>query len=412
MPPEENRPIAELVELAQFLSGQEINSVSDISPLSGDFSNNSNLAKTYAALRQKHPGNFTISAEATKAWEMLAGVSSSASVSVSRPAGIVTKQPQPRMVKPGTDVAFEVEAPEGSTFQWRLKGAYIPSATNRTLNLNAVSQKDVGSYSVIVRNTSGTAVSKAAPLSFNRIIPTLCGQWDFDKGNLSASIGYDLAFLGGPSGQTALETRFGTPRALGAPDIEKGDATVMAYPACDPLMGFVLTQDAAPNGRGTKLNPYTLILDILWQNPNNQRFSAILQIDDPANLNDSDLFASWTHNVGGIGINEDYTGASKIRVGQWHRIAFAVDMDASDPVIAKHIDGVKHRDPKSADGLGRDGRFALLPTALLFTDENGETPPAVVNSIQLHNARLSDEQIAALGGPTTEGLSIFVGPGK
>jgi hypothetical protein len=259
-------------------------------------------------------------------------------------------------------------------------------------------------------NASGTLTSKAAPVTFSPIKPTVCGQWNFKQSNLAATAGYDLAFLGGAKGDTAAETRFGTTRSFGIPDIGNVETAVMAFPACSPNMGYVLTHDAEPNGRGAMLNQYTLVADVLWQNPNNQRFSAILQIDDPANLNDADLFISWTNSFGGIGISEHYEGNAQLQVGHWHRIAIAMDMDTSPPVIVKFIDGVKQSDQIEANGIGRDGRFSLRETALLFTDENGETTPGFVSSIQLHNTRLSDLQIQALGGPSPDGIQYLETP--
>lgn len=270
--------------------------------------------------------------------------------------------------------------------------------------MRKIGEKDLGSYSVVVGNRTGVAASKAALLSFHPIDPHVVGQWDFDGGNLAATIGHDLEFLDGPTGETSRLTRFGTPPLLGVPGLPDGEARVMETPQASPVMGFQLKHDATPNGNGEKVNQYTLVFDILWRNPDNQRFSAFAQIDDMSNRNDSDLFASWTNGFGGIGINERYEGDVGLRVNQWHRVVFAVDMAASMPVISKFIDGKKHADQTEARGVGLDDRFALDPTLLLFTDENGETTPGFVNSIQLRDVKMTDEEIAALGGPTASGI--------
>lgn len=66
-------------------------------------------------------------------------------------------------------------------------------------------------------------------------------------------------------------------------------------------------------------------------------------------------------------------------------------------------------DQTSWSGQGFDGRHALLPTAILFADEDGESQPAFINSIQFRNYKLSDEAVAALGGPAAEGIPTVSG---
>jgi len=43
---------------------------------------------------------------------------------------------------------------------------------------------------------------------------------------------------------------------------------------------------------------------------------------------------------------------------------------------------------------------------LLLTDEDGETAPGFVNSIQFHNLALSATDIAFLGGPQASGIPV------
>src|SRR4029079_16170335 len=53
---------------------------------------------------------------------------------------------------------------------------------------------------------------------------------------------------------------------------------------------------------------------------------------------------------------------------------------------------------------GVDGRWALNATALLFADDDNETAPGYVDSIQFHDRALSSSEIAALGAPTAAGI--------
>jgi hypothetical protein len=70
--------------------------------------------------------------------------------------------------------------------------------------------------------------------------------------------------------------------------------------------------------------------------------------------------------------------------------------------VSKYIDGVLAN--KQTLGEGFDARWALQPTALLFTDEDGETSGGLVNSVQIRNGTLGDAEIAALGGATADGI--------
>lgn len=82
-------------------------------------------------------------------------------------APTITAQPQSQSVLVGTTVSLSVTA-SGSpapSYQWRKNGAAIAGATASTLNLGAVALGDAGTYSVLVSNGSGSAVSNNAVLT-------------------------------------------------------------------------------------------------------------------------------------------------------------------------------------------------------------------------------------------------------
>ena len=87
--------------------------------------------------------------------------------------------------------------------------------------------------------------------------------------------------------------------------------------------------------------------------------------------------------------------------GQWHRLAFAVDANFS--MLNKYIDGQLFA-VQGLPGAELDGRHSLGPTSLLFADEDGESQPAYINSIQFRNYTVEEEEIAALGGPDASGI--------
>jgi hypothetical protein len=102
-------------------------------------------------------------------------VSSNAVLSLAGTAVIVT-EPRDQSVSVGANTSFGVSV-SGNTplfFQWRLNGADLPGATNRTLLLTNLAVSDSGKlYSVVVRNALGSATSREALLevdaTFTRI---------------------------------------------------------------------------------------------------------------------------------------------------------------------------------------------------------------------------------------------------
>lgn len=231
--------------------------------------------------------------------------------------------------------------------------------------------------------------------------PGITGQWDFNRGDLSATIGQALEYLGGTNGPTVAATQFGTTTSFGVADIGGQPAQVMRFAgALNNTLGYVMRHGAIANGSptATKVNQWTLIIDLYTVDAG---WLSFIQIDSPANANDGDLFLNPD---GGIGITGNYQGS--ILPGEWHRIAFAID---AANTISKYIDGVKVADQTGWDGAGLDGRHGLLPTAILLGDQDGDGKLCYVNSVQVRNYKMRDREIAALGGPTAEGIPSVSG---
>ena len=95
---------------------------------------------------------------------------------------------------------------------------------------------------------------------------------------------------------------------------------------------------------------------------------------------------------GGIGFGGVYHG--NLAPDAWHRIAFVVDASSGTSAnnsVRKFIDGTL---VGVNTGISQDGTYGLDPTALLFTDNDGETTVGYVNSIQILDTILSDSYIA------------------
>lgn len=242
----------------------------------------------------------------------------------------------------------------------------------------------------------------------------ITGQWDFDNGTLVATTGAPLQFRG----DTAASAQFGTTASLGISGINGQVANVLRLPACSSTQGLIVSHGVQPNSGGEFVNRYTLVMDVLFPT-GSTGFRALWQTETNATTTtDADLFVDGAH---GIGISGQYQG--NVSLGEWHRVAFTVDLSKRE--LGKYVDGTNVvSGPVGAAPLGTnavqyldattgalDGRWSLQSLALLFTDENNETGALYVNSIQFHNSVLTADQVAALGRPSAAGIPFFTQSG-
>ena len=92
------------------------------------------------------------------------------------PPSILT-QPQSQTVNPGSAVPFTVTAfgLMPLSYQWRFNATAIPGATNQAYTVTNALAGNVGSYSVVVTNQSGSVTSSVALLVLNKP-PTITSQ--------------------------------------------------------------------------------------------------------------------------------------------------------------------------------------------------------------------------------------------
>ncbi|MBP9900418.1 MAG: PEP-CTERM sorting domain-containing protein [Verrucomicrobia bacterium] len=216
------------------------------------------------------------------------------------------------------------------------------------------------------------------------------GQWDFNSGDLSATVGTGLAYRG----DTAATTTFSTATIGGS------TANVMSFPATTQTQGYIMTHGIAPNGGGLYVNQYSLIMDIMFPTASSGVYRSLFQTA-PLNDNDGDLFVNPDN---GIGISSSYQGS--VLPDTWHRVAFVFDLTLAANRLNKYVDGTLVGSQNLS--AGADGRWALDTTALLFADEDGETAAGFVNSIQIHDVALSGNEIGLLGGATAAGIPNVV----
>lgn len=298
-----------------------------------------------------------------------------------------------------------------------LNGSAVAATPQRTENRVAISylpdpnRPDANNaVKLDYTDTTGGASTRSWAFSINvsgGSSAPVTGQWEFDGGNLAASVGQPLEFLGGAGGLTAQMTEFGTTTSFGISDIGGVAARVMKVPGdLDRNIGYVMTHGISPNGGGTRVNQFTLIMDV-YVETTGPGAASLLQISSPNNTDDGDLF--WQGSNFGQG-TDGYIGKGTFTAGEWHRVAAAYDMAAAVPVVVKYVDGIKQHEWTANQGLDA-ARRALLPTAILFGDgDQDERRVMYVNSVQIRAGRLSDAEMVLLGGPSAAGIPSKLAP--
>jgi autotransporter-associated beta strand protein/YVTN family beta-propeller protein len=311
---------------------------------------------------------------------------------------VIVTQPIDMNVSVGLTATFtvSVSGPGPFTYQWRFNGTNIVGATNATLTLSSITAANQGVYSVLISNGAGAVVSAGAVLTVYTLAVT--GQWDFELGDLRATVGADLEYLADTSDRTSFPLL----------NMNGQVARVMAFGSNSIAQGFYMRHGAEANGGGHFVNQYTLLMDVMFPAASSGQWRALFQTD-PFNHdgNDAEFYvgnATATPDPNGLGTEGQFNGS--LAPDTWYRVAFVVDLTApAGQQLTKYVNGVSVGTQALSGGV--DGRYALGPTALLFTaglSAGGFTQPGFVNSIQFVNGWMSPAAIAGLGAPTAAGL--------
>lgn len=225
------------------------------------------------------------------------------------------------------------------------------------------------------------------------------GQWDFENGNLAATMGRDLEYFRGCVPRDCNQdlpgaTQFGSAGSFGVPRINGKDPQIMSFPLVEPCYGYLFTHGVAPNGGGNFVNQYTLILDVYYPAIDAEGWAAIYQTG-AANTEDAEAYIRGSD--GGLGINGQYGG--QVLDGRWHRLGIVADLTVGS--VRFYVDGLPG---SSISDEGLDGRFSLDETILLFAEPAFYSSAGYVNSVQIRDYAMSSEEMEALGGPTAAGI--------
>jgi glycerophosphoryl diester phosphodiesterase len=224
------------------------------------------------------------------------------------------------------------------------------------------------------------------------------GNWTFENDNLqSTGIGSQLRPFNYFE-ENYQDVIYGTTSSFEIDFIEKKDTKVIKIPAFNPKNGLFIFTNFTPFKNENHHFNYSLIMDLYIPEESENKFISLYQTS-PTNSNDGDLFI----NNKGVGVDNEYHG--KFLKETWYRLCIVV----SENSIKKYINGSFVGKQSISSGRwsvyntfagGQDQGF------LLFADNDNETAPLFLSSLQLRNYSMNPNEIKLLGGVKSNGIAI------
>ncbi len=293
----------------------------------------------------------------------------------------------------GVPVTPVVSGPEASVFVKFSAGGVLRNGSTHTYTLI------VSAGGIYATNETTFTVQNSTYANY---------EWRFTQGDLTADLGDGVMEYTDET--TPSITSFGTTDGSTLPHINGRPAKYMHVPAfTDALGGYLLTfTSTGPNGGGDYINRYSILFDALVPAP--LSWTPFFQTD-PLNTpsNDADFYLKAD---GSIGIAEiGYSSAGVITPNAWYRVAFVADLQAG--TVKYYVNGTNVVSGTS----GLDGRYGLYsnadygPDLLLFNENDTpggakETHELYVSSVAFTDKVLSAADLAALGGPSADGILV------
>jgi hypothetical protein len=245
---------------------------------------------------------------------------------------------------------------------------------------------------ITIQTNSGTAtlpftVILPAPI----VVPDRVASWLFDDPSnlLKASVGQDLK-----TGwrENASVTHIPSPNVMtgftpiSGPDNDNKALTV------DKSYFLVANHGISPNGGGTKVNEYTLMID--FRAPVLGTWYTFMQTN-PADDSDGDIFINKT---GGIGRGvTGYSNSGMVIANTWQRLVVSVKL-GSKGWIKYYIDGSLVLNITDMTNFQiDDNSYSLGPQLLLFADNDGDDANIDVAGVAMWNVALNESQVEKIG---------------
>ncbi len=218
----------------------------------------------------------------------------------------------------------------------------------------------------------------------------LTGLWEFDDaGNIGkATIGTDLAFAGTAPSHSAGIADDSAAVLNGVITTVAGSANrITATHGIDPA-----------DSPGSFVSRYSIVADIFSPAGSRSGWRAIFQTNQ-TNANDADYFIRNSNDT--LGISSLGYSASAIDEASWTRLVITVDLDLAGGDVKTYLDGSLFHTHAGDQAL--TGTYALDPTILFFSDNDGENLPLNVGTLAIYEGVLAPSEISALG---TAGLAV------
>ena len=224
------------------------------------------------------------------------------------------------------------------------------------------------------------------------------GNWTFESNNLqSTGVGSQLRPFN-YFDENYQNVIYGTTSIFDIANIEGKDTKIIKVPAFNPKNGLFLFTNFTPFKNENHHFDYSIIMDLYIPKESENKFISLFQTS-PTNSNDGDLFISEK----GVGIDNEYHG--ELLTETWYRLGVVV----GEYSIKKYINGIFVGEQAISSGRwsvyntfagGQDQGF------LLFADNDNETAPIFLSSLQLRNYSMNSNEIKQLGDVKSKGIAI------
>jgi Concanavalin A-like lectin/glucanases superfamily/Immunoglobulin domain len=256
-----------------------------------------------------------------------------------------------------------------------------------------------------IRTLRLVAIMVAGLLGVANLSAQPFGLWNFDSGDLSATVGSALTYADATA--TAAATTFGTTTSFSIADISGTPAAVMNFPAATNGMGYSMPTPAA-NVTANAVNQYTLLLDVFYPAASSTKIRPLIRTYASGGT-EQYIIVNATGGVGPAVVGSGgitAAGVGALQPNTWYRLGLVVNAGVSVRVYTNGLE------MGSFTGGNVDEFFAMDPsaTALILGSTSTNAASGYVNSIQLRNVALNAGQMAALGAASASGIPQIIPP--
>jgi uncharacterized protein YjdB len=243
-----------------------------------------------------------------------------------------------------------------------------------TVDGGVITAVAAGTATITVTSATNSDITAECVVNVEDGTPTLVGLWNFeDLGNLSkATVGADLE----ASGEDYIS-------------IDGPDGAKAAKPGSKSK--YKVVHGIVPNGGGSKVNEYTLMLDVLGSS---SEFAGWLSVYN-TRPNNSGEGVLWIDGGGYIGYATlgGYSNAVTLTPDTWHRVVIAAKLGES---LKVYVDGQLAFN--ATQNIGVDELVSLPLDGFHIGVDGTNYPGPSFAEVRLWNIQLTDSEIEELGG--------------